>query len=49
MNDVEKALNIARKAHEGQLDKAGCEYINHHIHVADSANAEDEKNCCVLA
>lgn len=24
MNDVEKALNIARKAHEGQLDKAGC-------------------------
>ena len=43
MNDVEKALNIARKAHEGQLDKAGCEYINHPIHVADSVNTEEEK------
>lgn len=43
MNDVEKALSIARKAHAGQIDKAGCEYINHPIHVADSLNTEDEK------
>lgn len=51
MNDVEKALKIAKKAHAGQIDKAGCEYINHPIHVADSLNAEEEKivaylQCC---
>ena len=43
MNDIEKALRIARKAHAGQIDKAGCEYINHPIHVADSVDTEDEK------
>ena len=43
MNDVEKALHIAKKAHVGQIDKAGCEYINHPIHVADSLNTEEEK------
>lgn len=43
MNDVEKALKIAKKAHAGQIDKAGCEYINHPIHVADSLNTEEEK------
>ena len=43
MNDVEKALHIAKKAHAGQTDKAECEYINHLIHVADSLNTEEEK------
>lgn len=42
MNDVEKALKIAKKAHAGQIDKAGYEYINHPIHVADSLNTEEE-------
>ena len=28
-------MKIAEKAHAGQIDKAGCEYINHPIHVAD--------------
>lgn len=43
MNDVEKALHIAKKAHAGQIDKAEYEYINHPIHVADSLNTEEEK------
>ena len=38
-----KTLKIAEKAHAGQIDKAGCEYINHPIHVADSVNTEDDK------
>lgn len=36
-------MKIAEKAHAGQIDKAGCKYINHPIHVADSVNTEDDK------
>ena len=34
MNDLNKALEIATKAHKGQFDKAGKEYINHPITVS---------------
>ena len=33
---TDKALEIAQKAHEGQVDKAGRPYIEHPIHVAES-------------
>ncbi len=35
-----KALEIARKAHKGQLDKAGKDYINHPIKVASALEGE---------
>lgn len=37
----EIAESIARRAHEGRLDKAGAPYIEHSAHVA--AAVEDEK------
>lgn len=37
----EKALTIARMAHEGQKDKAGAPYINHPIAVAAMVNSKE--------
>jgi len=34
MNRVEKALQMAIKAHTGQVDKAGQPYINHPVYLA---------------
>ena len=42
MNQIEKALQIAFKAHEGQVDKAGNPYIFHPLTVALSENLETE-------
>ncbi len=39
---TDKALEIAQKAHEGQVDKAGRPYIEHPIHVAESMETEEE-------
>lgn len=43
-----KALEIAYKAHEGQVDKAGAAYILHCIRVANSLTTEDEKTVALL-
>ena len=53
MNTVEQsmvdlALSIARKAHEGQLDKAEVDYIEHPIYVASQVDTEEEKAVALL-
>lgn len=37
------AMNIAYKAHDGQLDKGGIPYIYHPFHLAEQC--DDEKTC----
>lgn len=39
-----KAMNLAYKAHHGQMDKSGAPYIFHPIHLAEQM--EDEISCC---
>jgi len=43
MNDLNKALEIAIKAHKGQFDKAGKEYINHPITVSSKCSTLETK------
>ena len=43
MNDLNKALEIATKAHKGQFDKAGKQYINHPITVSSKCNTLEAK------
>ena len=45
---VDLALSIARKAHEGQLDKAGVDYIEHPIYVASQVDTEEERSVALL-
>ena len=40
---LNKALNIAYKAHIGQLDKGGSPYILHPVRVALHCQTEDER------
>lgn len=42
---VKKAMKIAYKAHQGQVDKAGIPYIFHPIHLAEQM--EEEIEICV--
>ena len=37
------ALSIAKKAHAGQVDKAGTDYIKHPIYVARQVTTNQEK------
>jgi (p)ppGpp synthase/HD superfamily hydrolase len=45
---IEKALEVARKAHEGQKDKAGADYILHPLSVAGMLELEQEKIVALL-
>lgn len=40
-------MKIAFQAHRGQTDRAGIDYVNHPLHVAESMDTEDE-TCVAL-
>ena len=48
MATLERAIEIARKAHDGQFDKAGMDYINHPLRVMEKGLTENEKIVGVL-
>ena len=44
MSTLERAIEIAREAHRGQVDKAGEEYIGHPLRVMEAGRTvEDSK------
>lgn len=45
---IDKALEMATKAHKGQVDKAGNDYISHPIYVADHCRSVNEKIVALL-
>lgn len=45
---LEKAIQIAVKAHTGQVDKAGQPYIMHPLRVMFDCETETEMICAVL-
>ena len=45
---LEKALQIAVKAHSGQIDKAGSAYIFHPIRVSNRCSTDDERIFALL-
>lgn len=45
---INTALTIATKAHEGQVDKAGIDYIQHPLFVASQVKTEQEKTVALL-
>ena len=48
MATIEKALQIAAKAHEGQKDKDGQPYILHPLRVMNAVDGEEAKIAAVL-
>lgn len=48
MKYVDLALKVATKAHEGQKDKAGVDYINHPKTVASMVDTDAEKAVAFL-
>ena len=42
------ALSIAKKAHKGQYDKAGVDYIEHPLFVASLVDTQEEKAVALL-
>lgn len=45
---IDIALAIAKKAHAGQVDKAGVDYIQHPLYVASQVETEQEKAVALL-
>jgi (p)ppGpp synthase/HD superfamily hydrolase len=48
MASIEKALQIAAQAHEGQKDKDGQPYILHPLRVMNAVESEAEKVVAIL-
>ena len=48
MSTLERAIEIATQAHQGQFDKAGRDYICHPLRVMEMGKTEDEKIVGVL-
>ncbi len=46
--DIVRATEIAAKAHEGQVDKVGADYIHHPLAVAELVQGEDPKLVAIL-
>ena len=44
----EKAMQIAIKVHNGQVDKGGNDYINHPIRVSENCSLDDDKIVALL-
>lgn len=45
---LDKAIEIAREAHQGQIDKAGKPYIEHPLRVMNNLTTVEEKIVGVL-
>lgn len=45
---IDIALTIAKRAHAGQVDKAGVDYIQHPLYVASQVKTEQEKAVALL-
>ena len=45
---IDIALAISKKAHAGQVDKAGVDYIQHPLYVASQVKTEQEKAVALL-
>ena len=45
---LQKAIEIAKEAHKGQLDKSGKDYIGHPLRVMEMGKTEEEKIVGVL-
>jgi len=48
MSTLERAIQIAAKAHEGQVDKAGAAYILHPLRVMMAVASDHERMAAVL-
>ena len=48
MSTLERAIEIAREAHRGQVDRAGEEYIGHPLRVMEAGKTLEEKIVGVL-
>ena len=48
MSTLERAIEIAKEAHRGQLDKSGKDYIEHPLRVMDAGKTTNEKIAGVL-
>lgn len=48
MSNLERAIEIAKEAHNGQTDKSGCEYIGHPLRVMAAGSSQEEKIAGVL-
>ena len=48
MATLKRAIEIARQAHAGQVDKAGADYIEHPLRVMENAIIGDEQIVAVL-
>ena len=48
MSTLERAIEIAREAHRGQVDRAGEEYIGHPLRVMEAGRTLEEKIVGVL-
>ena len=48
MATLERAIEIARQAHAGQVDKGGADYIGHPLRVMEMCETEEQKIVGVL-
>jgi (p)ppGpp synthase/HD superfamily hydrolase len=48
MGDIQFAMEFARRAHKGQVDKAGVDYIEHPLAVEKMVNGYEEKVAAIL-